>query len=74
MQVQEGIIEAIERFKKKEKKKKNCLKPFHFAGDSNLNILAHVKCSKVHKFTIQEWYDIKHKQAYNSNQENGYSN
>ena len=29
---------------------KNNLKPFHIAGDFNINILDHDKCSKVHNF------------------------
>ena len=46
-----GVIEPFERLLKEilKKTKKN-LKPFHIAGDFNLNILDHDKCSKVHKF------------------------
>ena len=46
-----GIIEPFERFLKEIlKKAKDNLKPFHIAGDFNLNILDHDKCSKVHNF------------------------
>ena len=46
-----GVIEPFERFLKEiSKKTKNNLKPFHIAGDFNLNILDHDKCSKVHNF------------------------
>ena len=76
---QKEVIEAVERFLKEIIIIiiiiiiKIYLKPFHFAGDFDLNFLAHVKCSKVHKFSIQKWYYIKHKQVYSSNKENGYS-
>ena len=43
-----GVIEPFERFLKEiSKKTKNNLKPFHIAGDFNLNILEHDKCTKV---------------------------
>ena len=46
-----GVIEPSERFFKDIlKKTKQNLKPFHIAGDFNLNILDHDKCSKVHNF------------------------
>ena len=46
-----GVIEPFKRFLKEIlKKTKNNLKPFHTAGDFNLNILDHDKCSKVHNF------------------------
>ena len=46
-----GVIEPFERFLKESlKKTKNNFKPFHIAGDFNLNILDHGKCSKVHNF------------------------
>ena len=47
-----GVIEPLERFLKNFLKKTiNNLKPFHIAGDFNLNILDHDKCSKVHSFS-----------------------
>ena len=46
-----GVIEPFKRSSKEIlKKTKNNLKPFHIAGDFNLNILDHDKCSKVHNF------------------------
>ena len=46
-----GVIEPFERFLKEIlKKTKNNLKPFHIAGDFNLNILDHDKYSKCHNF------------------------
>ena len=46
-----GVIEPFERFLKEIlKKTKQNLKPFHIAGDFNLNILDYDKCSKVHNF------------------------
>ena len=46
-----GVIEPFERFLEEILEKiKNSLKPFHIAGDFNLNILDHDKCSKVHNF------------------------
>ena len=46
-----GFIEPLKRFLKEIlKKTKNNLKPFHIAGDLNLDILDHEKCSKVHNF------------------------
>ena len=46
-----GVIEPFERFLKEIlKKTKNNFKPFHIAGNFNLNILDHDKCSKLHNF------------------------
>ena len=46
-----GFIEPFKIFLKEIlKKTKNNLKPFHIAGDLNLDILDHEKCSKVHNF------------------------
>ena len=45
------VIKPFERFLKETlKKTKKKLKPFHIAGDFNLNTLGHDKCSKVHDF------------------------
>ena len=47
----ERTLNRLNRFLKEIlKKTKNNLKPFHIAGDFNLNILDHDKCSKVHNF------------------------
>ena len=43
-----GVIEPFERFLKEILKKTT--KPFHIAGDFNVNIINHDKCSKVHGF------------------------
>ena len=45
-----GFIESFERFLKQILKKTKKLKPFHIAGDFNLNILDDDKCSKVNNF------------------------
>ena len=46
-----GVIEPLERFLKEILKKTiKSLRPFDIAGDFNLNILDHDKCSKVHNF------------------------
>ena len=46
-----GFIELFEIFSNEiKKKKKYSLKPFYIAGDLNLNILDHNKCSKVYNF------------------------
>ena len=64
---QKEVIEPFETFLKEILN----LKPFHIAGDLNLNILRLDKCSKVHSFLNLLYENANHKQVYKSNQKNG---